>query len=67
MKHPDDNLIGKTGTFAVPIRNAESSTLVIPIKIVGVRPKFGRLDVMIEPAGGSGSAWVRKDKITITP
>lgn len=67
MTAPFTDLVGKTGTFAVPIRNAEPSTLVIPIKIVGARSKFGRLDLKIEPKGGSGSAWVSEEKITITP
>lgn len=65
MTTPFTDLVGKTGTFAVPIRNSEPSTFVIPIKITGARSKFGRVDLKIEPEGGSGSAWVSEDKITI--
>ncbi len=52
-------LIGRTGRYLIGAAS-------FPVTIIDARELFGRIDVQIEPIGGSGAAWVERSAITLT-
>lgn len=51
-------LIGARGQYV-------NGTLYIPVVITDAREVFGRVDVCIEPVGGSGQQWVSRSNVRI--
>ena len=51
--------IGKRAMWASP------NGLNIAVKTVDARDMFGRIDVRITPAEGSGEAWVDRDSLDL--
>lgn len=58
-------LVGKSGSYTVPIRTKSEKPLKINVIITDAKQAFGRTDVKIEPEAGSGSAWVSKEHVQI--
>lgn len=52
-------LIGSRGQYV-------NGSLYIPVVITDAREVFGRVDVCIEPVGGSGSQWVSRAAVRLT-
>ncbi len=49
------SLIGRTGSYRVP------AGFRVEVTVKDTRLRWGRLDVLIAPALGAGSAWVELD------
>lgn len=62
-KQPE-NVVGKTGSFVVPVRSLAPVSFLVDVKIIGVRKKFGRLDYEITPVAGTGKAFVSSKSVT---
>ena len=52
------HLIGRTGRYLI---NAAS----FPVTIIDAREHFGRIDIEIEPIGGSGAIWVERSSVRL--
>lgn len=65
MKHSTlAGLVGRTGQMSVQM---SASNLRIPVTIHDTREVWGRRDVLVEPLGGSGTAWVDVGRIDLDP
>jgi len=51
--------VGKTGLLAV-------GNLRVPVRVVNARTNFGRVDIQVEPIGGSGQEWVETSRVVIS-
>ncbi len=58
MKDTAD-LIGREAWYTTPLTG-----LVFRVRILDVHAAYGRTDVKVTPIGGSGEAWVTKEKLT---
>lgn len=56
------NLIGRRGTMTY---EHSSGDLEFPVNILDAREAYGRLDVLVTPAEGSGQAWVSADRVKV--
>jgi hypothetical protein len=63
----DQNAIGKTMSFQVPLRSEEPVAFLVLVKVLELRKKFGRTDVKITPVAGSGEAYVSANSLKETP
>lgn len=52
-------LLGSSGL----LRSADG--LRVSVRVLDARPAFGRLDLLVEPVEGSGSAWVSADRVNL--
>ena len=60
MKNSEINqLIGKYGRFS-------TEGMIFRVNILDARSSFGRTDLEITPADGSGSKWVSMERVSIT-
>lgn len=39
--------------------------LVVPVKIVGARARFGHLDLLVTPVGGNGERWYERKNVAL--
>lgn len=53
------NLIGQQGT----LRSLDG--LSVAVQIVDARENFGRIDVLVSPTAGEGTAWVSAGRVTV--
>jgi len=54
-----DTYPGRTGVMDV-------EGLVIGIKIVSARKRFGHLDFLVTPTGGFGERWIQSNRVRLT-
>jgi hypothetical protein len=40
--------------------------LHIHVRIMDLRPGFGRVDALVEPVSGQGSSWINVNRLTLT-
>ena len=55
-----------TGTLTVPAGRYAKDELTIPVRILDTREAYGRTNVLVEPVGGQGRAWVSGDRVKVT-
>jgi hypothetical protein len=54
------NLIGKSGRLEV------EKNFIVAVTILDARSAFGRMDLEVTPANGSGSKWVSMERVTVS-
>ena len=56
--------IGRPGWVTYSGINYNADSIRFPITVTDSRTMFGRTDLLVEPVGGSGSAWVELARVT---
>jgi hypothetical protein len=54
--------VGREGRL---ILAASPGALHVPVKVLDARDRWGMVDLLVEPIGGSGVAWVAANRVNL--
>lgn len=56
--------IGRKGTATMGVGGGSTGTIEVPVEVLDARERYGNVDLLVTPIGGSGELWLTEAKVT---